>query len=169
MLINKKTKTKDILPIITLVQLDELIDQVEECPLDKSILEMSLAEFQAVIEDEEKFILSLLSEKYLFKALGKLKSYKRQMKEITNFLKMYDSKQTKEEKQAAIGIVFPDLVSKMLLTVTKFFHLKSFEEAEKVPVSSYLLIFQDEASSMLYQKAYNNIISEQIKQKNKKK
>lgn len=168
MLINHRTKTKDILPLLTKERIDEIMEQVPEVDLPKPIIEMTIGEFGDLVTDEETFIVNLFKEKRLLVALGKLKSYKRQMNEITSFLKMYDIKQTKEEKQAAIGVVFPDLLAKILITVTRFFGLKSFDEAENVKLSAYLMIFQDESASLLYQRNYNNIINAQMKQKPKK-
>lgn len=165
MLINKRTKTKKILPYLDEKQVEDIINQIPEVALPTPILELSIGEFGALLDDEETYIKNLLNEKYLFDALGKLKSFKRQMEELTNFLKLYEVKQTKEEKQAAVGVVFPDFAARMLLTVTKFFGLKSFDEAEKVKLSNYLLILQDEVSSLQYQRNYQDIISQQIKQK----
>lgn len=165
MLINKRTKTKKILPYLDEKQVEDIINQIPEVALPTPILELSIGEFGALLDDEETYIKNLLNEKYLFDALGKLKSFKRQMEELTNFLKLYEVKQTKEEKQAAVGVVFPDFAARMLLTVTKFFGLKSFDEAEKVKLSNYLLILQDEVSSMQYQRNYQNIINQQMKQK----
>lgn len=165
MLINKRTKTKKILPYLDEKQVEDIINQIPEVALPTPILELSIGEFGALLDDEETYIKNLLNEKYLFDALGKLKSYKRQMEELTNFLKLYEVKQTKEEKQAAVGVVFPDFAARMLLTVTKFFGLKSFDEAEKVKLSNYLLILQDEVSSLQYQRNYQNIINQQMKQK----
>lgn len=167
--LDKKSKTKKVLPLLSAEDIEEIMKQIDEVPLETPILEMTIAQFSAVVDDESTFIEDILTkEKYLFNALGRLKSYKRQMNELTNFFKLYDIKQTKEEKQAAVGVVFPDMLSKMLLTVTKFFGLKSFDEAEKVKLSAYLMIFQDESSSALYQRNYNNIINQQMKQKQKK-
>lgn len=166
--LNKWSKTKDILPLLDKEKLEYILSQVEEVPLKKPILEMSIRKFGAIVNNEEEFIAKLLKKRRLFKALGLLKSYKRQMNEIVSFFKMYDIKQTKEEKQAAIGIVFPDLVSRMLLTVTKFYHLKSMKQAERRTVSEYLIVFQEESSSLMYQRNYNNILNMQMKQKPKK-
>lgn len=149
--------------------IEEVMKQIDEVPLEKNIFDMTIGEFIELAKDETSFIERIITkEKYLFNALGKLKSYQRQMTQLTNLLKMYDVKQSKEEKQAAIGVVFPDFDDKMLLTVTKFFSLHSFDEARKVKLVDYLVVFQDEASSMLYQRNYSNIINMQMKQKPKK-
>ena len=169
MRVDKRTKTKKILPFLTDELVNELLEKLPEVDLDKSIMNMTIEEFSTIIEDENAFIDKLIKEKYLFTAFGKLKSFKRQMKEITNFIKMYEIKQSQDEKQAAIGIIFPDLVSRMLLTVTKYLSLHSLEEAKHIKVSEYLIIMQDEASSLMYQRNYSDILSKKADLKNKNK
>ena len=147
--------------------IDTLLEKVDEVPLKKPIMNMTINEFGLIIQDEETFVLSFFKKRRLFKAIGLLKSYKRQMTEIANFVKQYDVKQTKEEQAAAIGINFPALYSRILITLVKFFNLKSFKEAGKKKVVDWMTIFQDEASSLKYQKTYSDIISQQQKQKKK--
>lgn len=169
MIITKRTKTKDVLPFINKENIDYILENVPEVELKKSIMNMTIEEFSEIILNEEAFILAFLKEKRAFKAFGKLKSYRKQMDDIQKFMKLYDIKQTNEEKQAANGIIFPDMVSRMLITVTKFFSLKSFDEAKKVKISDFLMIFQDENSSIQYQRAYSDILKAQQKIKNKGK
>lgn len=165
--LTKRTKTRDILPVLSKEQLEDFMSKVPEVPLRKSILNMKIRQFGKIVDDEEAFINKLLSKRRLFKALGLLKSYKRQMNELTKFIKMYEVKQTQEEKAASNGIIFPDLVSHMLLTLTKFYHLKSMKQAEKMTVSEYLIVFQEEASGLLYQRKYSEIMQAKNKQPKK--
>ena len=165
--LSKRTKTRDILPVLTKEQLEDFMSKIPEVPLKTPILSMKISEFSKIIDDEEAFVNKILSKRRLFKALGLLKSYKRQMNELTKFIKMYEVKQTQEEKAAAVGILFPDLVSYMLLTVTKFYHLNSMKQAEKMKVSEFLIVFQEDSSGLLYQRNYNKIM--QAKNKPPKK
>ncbi len=168
MRITKRTKTKDILPLLTKERLDDLLEQVEAIPLKKSILSMTLTEFNDIISDEEYFVLELVKHnRKALKFLGKLKSFREQMNGLNAFFKRLEIKQTPEETAATKGVLFPDIMQRMLLTCCQFFHLKSFEEAEKCTVGSYMLIYQNEAANAIYQRNYNKII--EAKQKNKKK
>lgn len=167
--LNNKSKTRKVLPLLSKENIDTIMEQIPEVELNKNVFDMTIGEFISIMNNELSYIEDILiHEKYLFTALGKLKMYKRQMNELGNFFKMYEMKQSKEEKQAAVGVVFPDFDDKMLLSVTKFFNLHSFEEAKKVKLGDYLVIFQDESANALYQRNYNNIINQQMKQKPKK-
>ena len=170
MRITRRTRTKDILPLLTKERLDDLLQQVPEVPLRKPLLSMTVGEFGDIIEDEEGFLLSLAKgNRRALRFLGRLKSYRSQMDGLNRFLKRFDIEQSKEEKAAAKGVLFPNMPQRMLLTCCKFFHLKSFRKAEKCKLSEYLTIFQDEASSVVFQRKYNKIIEAKYKAKNKKK
>lgn len=169
MKLTKWTKTKDIIPLLTKDQMESFLEQLPEVPLKKPILDMTIKEFGILVEDEEAFVRKILRARRLFVALGRLKSYKRQMKELTTFLKLYDIPSTREEKAAAYGIMFPDMITKMILSVIKFFGFKSLWRAERVKLKTYLIIFQEEASGMLFQKKYHEIINAQLKSNSKKK
>lgn len=164
MLITRRTKTKDILPFLNDSTIQQILDAVDEVPLDKPLLEMTIAEFAETMEED--YVLSFLKEKYVWKAFGKIKSLKRQTEEITKFLKMNEVKPSKDQESAAIGVVFPDFVQQMLLTVTEYFHLSSFDEAEKVKLSNYMLIQQKQSAEMKFKQNYDRIIEMRTKAKN---
>lgn len=171
MQITKRTRLRKVLPLlIDKERVDTLIDSVDEYPLKKKILSMTVGEFIDLVTDEDKFISSLLNPRErAYKALGRLKAYRNQMEQLMSWIKKFHVKQSMQEKNAAQGITFPDFCSRILLTVTDYFHLKSFKEAEKVPLADYLLILQDQSTSIQYQRAYQRIIELEQKSKSKKK
>lgn len=169
MQITKRTRLKELLPLLVVKErVTEILDNIDEYPLKKDIISMTVGEFIEIVTDEDKFIAGLLSPKErAYKALGRLKNYQRQMKQLMSWIKKFEIKQTPDEKAATLGIEFPDFCSRILITVTDFFHLKSFTEAEKVPLADYLLVLQEQSTSIQYQRAYNKLM--EIKQKSKKK
>lgn len=170
MRITRRTKTRDILPLLTKERLEEVLEQVPEVPLRKPLLSMTVGEFGEIVSDEEGWLLELVKEnRRALVFLGKVKTFRKEMEGISKFLKMFDYKQSQEESAAARGVMFPTLPQKMLLKCAEFFHLTSFEAAEKCKVSDWLLIFQDEASSALYQRNYSKIIEGKQKAKAKKR
>lgn len=169
MKITKKTKTRDILPLLTKERLEDLLEQVEPVTLEKSILSMTLTEFNDIISDEESFMLELVKHnRKALKFLGKLKSFREQMNGLNAFFKRLEINQSSEEKAAAKGVLFPDIMQRMLLTCCAFFHLKSFDEAEKCRISDYMLIYQNEAANAQYQRNYQAILEQKQKNKSKK-
>ena len=168
MKITSKTKTKYILPLLDADRLKSLLDEVPAVPLEKTLLSMTIREFSDVLADEENFIKKILGHRKALTALGMLRSYREQAENIGKFMKMYDHKKTPEEEQAAKGVVFPDFAARMMADCVRFFHLKSFDEAEKCKVSDWLTIFQIEGSQNLFQRRFNDIINEKQKRKHKK-
>lgn len=165
MLITKRTRVKDLLPLLTEKRMEYLLERIQEYPLEKSILSMTIGEFAEILMDEQAYILTLLNPRErAWKAFGQLKSFKRQMEEVSNFMKKYEIKQTEDEKRAAINIEFPDFIAKMLITATQFFNLHSFKEAEQVPLADYLVILQDQSSAVKYQRNYSKLIEQKSKQ-----
>lgn len=168
MQITNKTLTKDILPLLTKELLEELLEKVPAVPLKKPLLSMTIGEFGAIVEDEETYIVKLLSHRKALKAFGLLKQYRQEIDGISKFFKLYDYQKTQEEKAAAVGIRFPNLGQRMLIDVVKWFHLNSMQEAEKIKISEWLTIWQDEAANALYQRNYSKIIDQKHKAKNGK-
>ena len=50
------------------------------------------------------------------------------------------------------GVDFPNAVERMLLDCVKFFHLHSFDEAERLKVAEWLLVAKEEASAANYER-----------------
>lgn len=167
MQITRHTKTKNVLPLLTKETLEELLQKVPPVPLKKPLLKMTVGEFAEILEDETLYIANILSARKAFKAFGRLKQFRIELEQIQKFMKLYDHQPTQEEKAAENGIMFPSFGQRLLIDCVKFFGLKSFREAEKVPLSEWLTIFQSEASAVLYQRNYNKIIENKQKSKNK--
>ena len=167
MVITRRTKTKDVLPFLTADRAKEIMDAVDEYPLDRNIIELTIGEFMDCLEDgyAERF----LKERYLYKAFGKIKCFRRQMEEISQFLKMNETKPNGEQERAALGIVFPTFGEQMLMTVTEYFHLANFDEAEEIKLHNYLLIMKKNTSENKFKANYEKIISDKIKRQNGKR
>ena len=170
MKITKKTRTRDILPLLTKENLEEVLKDVPEVPLKKPILSLTVREFGEIVSDEEGYILGLVrGNRSALRFLGRLKSYRKAMDSLNRFIKTFDVEQTAEEKAAAKGVLFPNFQQRMLLTCAKFFGYKSLEEAGGCKLADYLTIFQDEASAMLFQRRHAKILEQKYKAKNKRK
>lgn len=166
MKITKWTKTKDVLPLLNEKNIQSLIDKIPPYPY-KSVLSMQISEFGELVEDEYAYITKniFMKHKRFLKAFGMMKDLRSQMENLGKFIEKFNRKQTPEEKQAARGIMFPSFIQRILLDVVKFFGLKNFEEAEKMKVCDWLLIFQNESANNLYQTNYQKILEQKSKQK----
>lgn len=163
--ITKRTKTKNILPLLNESSFNRLLDAVPEYPLETSIFSMRIRQFAEILENETEFISMLLKHKRILVAVGRVKQYKKEVESLSKFLKMYDYKQTYEEKQASHGIVYPSMAQRMLTDCVRFFCLKSFEEAEEKTVSDWLTVFQSDAANALYQRKLHEEFEKKMKKK----
>ena len=170
MQITKRTRLKELLPLLVEKErVDTLLDQVEPYPLEKKVLSMTIGEFTEIVMDEESFLRKLMQPRErAFIALGRVKQYRTEMKQVMDYIKKFQIKQTADERQAAIGVDFPDLCARMLLTVTEFFHLKSFDEAEKVAIADWIMILRDQSTAIQYQRNYQRLMEMKNKAKRKK-
>lgn len=168
MLITKKTKFKDVCPLLNENNFEKFLSLIPEHPLEKDIISMTIGEFSEIVLNENKYIQNLLkpNEKVLV-CCGKLRSFRRQMKNITDYLQKMSIPQSLEEKMAGKDVEAPDFISRMLIDVTKFFNLHSFAEAEQIKVCDYLLILQDQVATAKYNRNYQKIIEQKSKTKKK--
>lgn len=165
MVITKKTKTKDLVPFLNEERFNMVLDAVEEYPLPKDLICMTIGEFIDALDDS--YTIRFFKERRAYKAFGKLKSFKNQLEGITKFLKQNDIEPNKEQKSASQGVNFLSFEENMLYTAAEFFHLKSFDEAEKVKLSNYLLIHKKTSSEAKFQHNYNRIIDMKSKKNGK--
>lgn len=160
MRITEKTRTSKVLSLLTIDNIRELTerDDIQPVPFsDKSIISMTIEEF-ADVTDENSVIEMLLKEEYFLDFIGKLKDYKQQLTAITEYMKRFELKQTKEEKAASVGIEFPTLIQSMLIRCCTFFRLHSFQEAQMCKIADYLLILQNDYATNKFQRNYQKII-----------
>lgn len=169
MFITKRTRVKEVLPLLNEEKMKYLLENIPEYPLEKSILSMTIGEFSEILLDEQVYIQTFMSPKeYAYKAFGRLKSFKRQMKEVSKIFEKMQVKHTAIEKQAMIGVNFVPFIGNLLLLAVRTFHLHSIKEAELIPLSDIIIVMQDNFSSLQYQRNYSRIMEDQYKSKNNK-
>lgn len=159
MKITRRTRVKEVLPLLNEEKMKYLLENIPEYPLNKPILAMTIGEFSEILLDEQTYIQTFMSPKeHAYKAFGRLRTFKREMEEVQKWIQKFEIKPSADEKQAAIGIDFPNFITKILITVVQFFGLHSFKEAEAIPLADYLVILQEQSSQIKYQRQYSKII-----------
>lgn len=168
MKITRRTRVKDLLPLLTEKRMKYLLDNIQEYPLERPILSMTIGEFAEIIFDQEAYIKKILRpHRKAYVAFGQLKSFKRQMEEVSKIFEKMQVKHTAIEKQAMIGVNFIPFIGNLLLLAVRTFHLHSIKEAESIPLSDIIIVMQDNFSSLQYQRNYSRIMEDQYKSKNK--
>lgn len=167
MLIDKRTRTKDLLPLLgDKERMERLLEQVEEYPLPKPLISLTCGQFIDATDPE--YILGYLKQRRALKALGMIKSYKRQLDEITKLMGMNKVKESEEMKRAKINVVFPTFAEDILLTVTEYLHLDRVEKAADVPFSEFLMIQRRTSAEAKVSDNYRKIMEQKSKQRGKR-
>lgn len=169
MKITYKTRTSEVLPLLMTHpdRVEWLLEQVPEVEF-KSVVSMTITEFADLTDDEAAYIEKhIFCEKRALNALGKLKHLKKQMENLSSYLKSLNIDQTPEEKQAHKGVKTPTFIQSVLLDLVDFFHLDSFDEAEKKTIGNWLLIFQQKAAQAKIERNLQKIWSAKNKTKPK--
>lgn len=166
LLIDKRTHTRKILPLLTVSNLTEVIKDVPAIPMEKPLTEFTLEEFDMCLTSPEAFIFELA--KHNRKALvflGRVKDFYNSLEGFKKFTQQFEMKQSAEEKQAANGVPFPSFGNSMLTTVIEFYHLHSVDEASKMKVKEWMLAFEHSASNAMYSRRYSDIARKNAKHK----
>lgn len=158
MLINKRTKWRDIAPLINKTNFDTILERTPERATKKAVLDLTIGEFIGLLENDSHIARKVVgSPKRALKMLGRLKSLKRQMAEIEQFLKANDYPQDSLTQRAAAGVQWPTPQERMLLDTQQRYGLKSLNEAEKAPLTDYLLMVRDTTSRAKFENNLNQL------------
>lgn len=170
MKITPKTKIKDITPVLTDELFQRILNAVEPVELETSVVEMTIDEYSDMVNDLPKFTEDnfLQPDMLVVVGFGRIKQLQRELDNLGSWLNKFKTPLSKDEKQASTGIEFPSQVASMLITVTEFFGLKSFKEAEQVKLCDYLLIYQHRQTQEMFQRNYNRLKEQQQKLNNVK-
>lgn len=158
MKVTKETRTRDIEPLLTIRNVEQVLKAVPSVPLKRSVVSMTIADFEEV--SRGTIPMEITRERKAWRYLGKLRKLKEEMEQVERFCKRVMPKQTAEDRAAAVGVEFPTGVERMLLDVATFFSLHSFEEAERVSVASWMLIAKDKSAAVKFERNRNRLAAE---------
>lgn len=175
MRIDKKTLMADLLPLLNGERLDYLLERVPAYPLEKPVLEMTVGEYIEALDKE--WPLRFLKERTVFKGLGQLKQYRKEMEDVAKFIEFHSVPMDAGEKAAMAGIDFPTAQESILLTclhefgcpcidsVGKRARRRGVRGAADIPLAEYLLVLKEKASAAKYERARAARMTAKMKQK----
>ena len=170
MILTRKTRWRDIAPLIGHLDLDAILDKVEEEPLQKDILDITCGDFIGLLNQDSHTAEKVVgSPKAALVMLGRLKTMRRRMKEIGEYITANDYTQDSMVQKAAAGVRFPTPQERILLDVQQRYHLRSLDEAEKAPLTDYLLMVRDQTARAKFESNLQNLQKQKYNLKNKKK
>lgn len=162
MKITRKTRWKDVAPLLPQMDLDKVLDGIDEVNPLMNVIEMTCGDFIGLLENDSHIASKVIGRpKAAFIALGRLKALRRQMKEVADYITANDYTQDTLVQKAATGVRFPTPQERILLDVQQRYFLHSLDEAEKAPLTDYLLMVRDQTSRAKFE---NNM---QVLQKQK--
>lgn len=163
MRITRRTRTRDILPLLYGSIAEEVLSRVPPVALRKPVVEMTVGEFCRVLSGEEEA--RLLTQRNAIKALGQLKELRMQMEQMDKLLQMY-STQPDPTEAMALGAVTakPTAEETLLLEAAEAFGLDRLERrgrwrnpwrpaAEDVPLAELLVVRKSKAAAAQYRAA----------------
>lgn len=164
MKITRKTKTFDVLPLLTEERFNNLLDSVPCCKLKKDVLDMTIGEYIEATRPE--YVERMFKTRNALKAFGQIKELKRQLDEVGELLEKWQVKQTADEQRALVGVLFPSNEERMLLDCLEFFNLTTIERvkgfrglliraAVDVKLSEYLICVKNSLANAKYQRNYS--------------
>ena len=168
--ITNRTTIGDAAPFITEEHLKTLIDsdKIKAIDLEKPIIKMTVGEFLEALDPAyaiEKFFSD--PDELLVNAVGRIKTFKKEIEDISNVLKVNEISLSVEEKAAQRGVVFPSYEESVLCECVEWFHLHSLDDAEKVPLSNYIVMHRKHSAEALFDRNLNKIYNEKAKKRTK--
>lgn len=163
MRIDKRTPMSELLPLLNGDRLEYLLERVPAHPLDKPVLEMTVGEYIEALDKE--WPMRYLKERTVFKGLGKLRQYRKEMEDIAKFIELHSVPMEPGEKAAMAGIDFPTAPEAILLTCLHEFHCPCIDSvgrrairrgirgAADIPLAEYLLLIKEKSSAAKYERA----------------
>lgn len=157
MKIDRRTRMRSIMPLLTEERVQQLAEQVPCVPLDKPLLRMTCGEFIEALEAD--YPMRYLRERRVFTAFGHFRQYMEEMRSVTNYIKRCEVEQDADEKAAANGVNFPSLGERILVDCVRHFSLHSTAEAERIPLADWLLMLKSDSAAAQYQRNLSKIQS----------
>lgn len=162
MKITRHTTTDEVLNVLTSEQVEQVIAKIPAYPLAVSLFAMPIGDYLKCTIDGQH-LWTLVYDKLAYKTFGRLRQFKTDCENLAKYLKRYEVEQSEEEKRASFGVPFPSSTERILTTCVKYYHLHSTAEAEKLPLSDYIVAFKDQMSDAMYQRNLSKIQTAKLK------
>lgn len=162
MKITRHTTTDEVLNLLTSEQVEQVIANIPAYPLKVPFYAMTIGDYLKCTMDGQ-YLWTLVADKMAYKTFGRLRQFRNECENLTKYLKRYEVEQTEDERRAAFGVPFPSSTERILTTCVKYYHLHSTAEAEKLPLSDYIVAFKDQMSDAMYQRNLSKIQTAKLK------
>lgn len=171
MKIDKHTRLRPYRALLTKEKLEELkksdIPTLEPLPFIK-FFNLKIKHFDWLLDHQEWYIkFLLLTQRTIFKFVGRLKGWESSMKFLEQFLRQYSSKQSKLEIQAASGINFPNFTEQICADLIQFFGLHSLKQAANMRLKDWMFTVSVTRSKIKFERNITDLRSREMEAKTK--
>ena len=149
--ITRHTTTDEVLNVLTSEQVEQVIAKIPAYPLKVPFYAMTIGDYLKCTMDGQ-YLWTLVADKMAYKTFGRLRQFRSECENLAKYLKRYEVEQSEDERRAAFGVPFPSSTERLLTTCVKYYHLHSTAEAEKLPLSDYIVAYKDQMSDAMYQR-----------------
>ena len=160
--ITRHTTTDEVLNVLTSEQVEQVIAKIPAYPLKVPFYAMTIGDYLKCTMDGQ-YLWTLVADKMAYKTFGRLRQFRSDCENLAKYLKRYEVEQTEDERRAAFGVPFPSSTERLLTTCVKYYHLHSTAEAEKLPLSDYIVAYKDQMSDAMYQRNLAKIQTAKLK------
>ena len=150
--ITRHTTTDEVLNVLTSEQVEQVIAKIPAYPLKVPFYAMTIGDYLKCTMDGQ-YLWTLVADKMAYKTFGRLRQFRSDCENLAKYLKRYEVEQTEDERRAAFGVPFPSSTERLLTTCVKYYHLHSTAEAEKLPLSDYIVAYKDQMSDHAHSKS----------------
>lgn len=150
MKITRETTTDEVLNVLS-DHIEQVIAKIPAYPLKVPFYAMPIGDYLKCTMDGQ-YLWTLVADKMAYKTFGRLRQFRSECENLAKYLKRYEVEQTEDERRAAFGVPFPSSTERILTTCVKYYHLHSTAEAEKLPLSDYIVAYKDQMSDAMYQR-----------------
>ena len=158
MKITKSTKLSECQAFITIEVLNTIEGKVDDDYLKnfQSIVNNTVGEFIMLLRGDENYLKDFFlkdnSDITVYEYCAKSKHLKKEIENISKYLKSLSTKQSDEEIQAAKGVNFPSFEENILIYCQQKFNLNSLKQAEGTLLCDFLLLKKNDLANIKFEK-----------------
>lgn len=165
MKITNRTLVGEVATILNGEHLEKLLEQCPAVELEKPLIGMTVGEFLECLGEDYPYTFFQDNKQRLTVAIGRFKQFKKELEDIQKVLKLNEISTTPEEQAAQNGVVWPTFQEGVLCDCVDWFNLHSLEDAEKLPLTNYLIMKRKKNAESLFERNLNKIYNEKAKRK----
>lgn len=146
------------------IEFDAIYNSVEAA--DVNIAEMSIGDVLGFMVDSDR--LAEYAESHATDTVERVRLCKgiiKAIERLVEVVKSWDTEPTQEERQAAKGVNFPTLIESVLLDTVEFYSLHSTADAERLPLSDWMIVKKAKSAERKFQRNYDIILNKKFESK----